>query len=358
MAPPAGPSGRPARRRFLRGSLALVAAWATTPAASGTPDASRGLAPSAGSAGAAGDGEPGLLRREALAFGSRVSVTVAGLPRAQAEAAVLAALARIHEVERALDLHDPASPLARLNREGRIEAPPPELARALDAALDWARRSGGAFDPSVQPLWQLHFAAWARGRRATRAQLRALLPAVGWQGIAPGPDGIRLAPGMRCTLNGLAQGLASDEAWALLRTLGVRHALVDAGEPRAAGLGASGRPWRLGLRDPLQPAALPALLDAIELQDAALASSGIDGFSFTPDRRLFHILDPRSGLSPGELAGATVLAADACSADALSTACMVLGAERGLELVASAGAQALLLTRRGRVLRSEGWPRS
>ncbi|MFT3666339.1 FAD:protein FMN transferase [Piscinibacter sp.] len=323
------------RRRFLRGCLALAA----TPAL-------------------AHDGES-RVERHALAFGTRVAITIAGLPRAQAERAADAAMARIARVERAVDLHDPASPLARLNRDGVVEAPADgDLAALMRHALAWSARSEGAFDVTIQPLWQRHFSAWAQGRAASRAELRPLMAAVGWQGIAIEGDHIRLAaPRMQCTLNGLAQGYASDAAWAVLAAHGVRHALVDAGEPFAAGFARPGQPWRIGVRDPRPRAADAAdWLDVLAINDAALATSGNDGFAFTRDRRLFHILDPRTGVSPGELQSATVLAADACTADALSTACMVLGRRRALDAVAEAGAQALLVLHDGRVVATRGWP--
>jgi thiamine biosynthesis lipoprotein len=166
---------------------------------------------------------------------------------------------------------------------------------------------------------------------------------------------------MQATLNGLVQGYASDRAWAVLREHGIDHALIDAGEYRAIGNAAPGLPWRIGVRrpDPQRAASAAALADVVPLHDAALASSGNDGLSFSADRRLHHILDPRTGVSPAELAGVTVLAADACSADALSTACMVLGVERGRALVERVpGAMALFQHRDGQVLRTRGWPRS
>ncbi len=321
------------RRRFLRGCLALAAAPALA-----HEDDSR-------------------TERHALAFGTRVSITIAGLPREQAERAADAAMARIAQVEQAVDLHDPGSPLAQLNRAGIVDTPANgDLAVLMRRALAWSARSEGAFDVTIQPLWQRHFAAWAQGRTAGRAELRPLLAAVGWQGISIDAQRIRLAvPRMQCTLNGLAQGYASDAAWAVLAKHGVRHALVDAGEPFAAGVANPGQAWRIGVRDP-RPHAGADWLDVLALSDAALATSGNDGFAFTRDRRLFHIFDPRTGVSPGELQSATVLAADACTADALSTACMVLGRRRALDAVAEAGAQALLVLHDGRVVATRDWP--
>lgn len=327
------------RRRFLRGSLALLA----------------------GLAGGRTRAAPGPRTWHALAFGTRVSITIAAAQAPRADAAAGAALAEIAAVEAAVNLYAPASPLARLNRDGRLEAGDPHLVTLLQQALRWSALSDGAFDVTVQPLWRRHFAASVRGIELAPRQIEAARALIGWRGIRIETGGaLRFErPGMQATLNGLVQGYASDRAWAVLRAHGIEHALVDAGEFRAAGCAAPLEPWRIGVRRPQPWRGAQALVEVVPLRDAALASSGNDGFSFSADRRLHHILDPGTGLSPGELAGVTVLAADACSADALSTACMVCGVERGRELVASLpGAAALFQRRDGTLLRTAGWPRA
>ena len=55
--------------------------------------------------------------------------------------------------------------LSRLNRAGRLDAPPADLPAMLSFALDLAGRTGGAFDPTVQPLWPAWAGAAARGEQ-------------------------------------------------------------------------------------------------------------------------------------------------------------------------------------------------
>jgi thiamine biosynthesis lipoprotein len=327
-------SAQTSRRRFLRGSLLLAA----TQGARAAPLAER-------------------VTRHGLAFGTHVSVTVAGLAPARAAAAAAAALAEIAAIEQQVSLHAGASALARLNREGRLVATPPALRELLQQARRWGATSGGAFDVTVQPLWQAYFAAAARGGEPGGAEIERARALIGWQAVELAGTDVRFTrPQTRVTLNGLAQGYASDRAWAVLQAHGAAHALVDAGEWRAGSV-APGRPWRIGVRDPLHDGdAMAPLIDLVELDHGALASSGADGYWFTPAHHTHHILDPHTGRSPSELAGSTVFAADATTADALSTACMVLGVERGLELVARSAAQALLVRRDGRMVASAGWP--
>jgi thiamine biosynthesis lipoprotein len=321
-----------ARRRFLRGALI-------------------GCLP------AAADSRPAAQHRHVvsdLAFGTRVRITLSGVSPAAAARAAEAGLAEVRAVAACVDLHDPASPLARLNRDGRLDAAPPVLQALLSAAARWHALSQGGFDPSVQPLWRLRLAAWARGTPPAPAALDQALSRVDFARLTRRGDAVQLAPGMALTLNGLAQGLATDLAWAAVRRHGAPMALVDAGELRAGAAPAAQPGWRIGWR----PApADHAVAEWLVLHDAAVATSGDDGLAFTPDRREHHILDPRRGHSPRELARATVIAPDACSADALATTCLVLGSERSLALAADLPGVAISLRRKdGMRITCPRWP--
>ena len=90
---------------------------------------------------------------------------------------------------------------------------------------------------AIQPLWL----ARAEGRDETAAR-----DLTGWQGVEWSPDEIRLTrPGMALTLNGIAQGLAADRLAEAATRHGLTEILIDAGETRAMGLGASANPQRL-----------------------------------------------------------------------------------------------------------------
>lgn len=334
----------PARRRFLRGHLALMLALSGR---AGTTLAERSAALG-----------PRITRR-ALAFGTRVSVTVAGADEDLSRRAADAALAEMAAVESIASLHTPGSPLARLNRDGKLVHADPRLVDLVRASLHWSAATDGAFDITVQPLWRLYFAEAARGRVPDPSSVERVRERVDWRSVRVSDRTIVLdRSDMQATLNGMAQGYAADRAWEVLRDHGIENALVDAGEWRASGRPGDDRRWRLGVRDPASSASgRVRLVDAVSIQDAALATSGNDGYRFTADGSLFHILDPRTGRSPCELISATVIAPDAASADALSTACMVLGLERSVALVeARPGAAGLLVRRDGTQVATAGWP--
>jgi thiamine biosynthesis lipoprotein len=256
-----------------------------------------------------------------------------------------------------MSLHRDDSQVATLNRHGTLAAPQPQLLQVLNVAQDLSRRTGGAFDITVQPLWLAFSRAQQRGGLPTAAELSAARARVGWQGLEVTPQQLRLRePGMAITLNGLAQGFGVDVAMQALRDHGIAHALLDTGEFGAIGDKGDGKidgePWRLGIKHPRQPGELAARL---RLDGRCLATSGDYETAFSADFLHHHIFDPATGDSPTALASATVLAPSGILADGLSTAFMVLGAERALHLAARMdGVDALLIGKNGQRWQTAG----
>jgi thiamine biosynthesis lipoprotein len=260
---------------------------------------------------------------------------------ATARRAVDAAFEALDRIEDALSLYRPESGISRLNRDGFLARPHPDLVTVLRAALEWSRRTDGAFDPTVQPLWRA-------------ADVAAALPLVDWRKVEVDDRRIRLAPGQAVTLNGIAQGFAADRVREVLRSHGVRHALANTGELAAVGRREDGEAWRVGIQHPRRPDAYLALA---ALEDRVMATSGDYATAFDRGFKEHHIVDPSTGRSPGSLASATVLAPTGLEADALSTAIFVLGPGKGLALAASRpGVDALLALKDGTLLRTPGFP--
>ena len=278
------------------------------------------------------------MKRTAAALGTKVSITAMHGSRDRAERAVGAAFGALDQVEQVMSLYRPQSQLCRLNRERVLDGPEPGLVAVLRRAQELARRTGGAFDVTVQPLWE------ARARGGTG--LPAARASVDWRRLHVSRRRIRLAgDGMAVTLNGIAQGYAADRALAALRAHGIERGLVDTGE-----LGGMGRPWTVGIQHPRRT---DAYIDLARLDGRCMATSG-DYAPASP-----HIFDPRTGRTPDRFSSVTVVARSGLDADALSTALFVLDLERGIELLASTrGAEAFLVTRDGRTLATRGFPRA
>jgi FAD:protein FMN transferase len=271
---------------------------------------------------AAARAEAPLVTWRGPVLGAVGSIALHHPDRVAAERLVAQSLAEIRRLEALFSLWRADSRLSELNRRGLLVAPLPDMVRLLSEALRVAELTGGSFDPTVQPLWQLyrsHFeAAGADPDGPEQNALDEALSRVSHRHLRVAPDRILLARrGMAVTLNGIAQGYLTDRVVELLRAGGVAQTLVDLGEARAVGGHPSGRPWRAALDDPSRPGHLWGRLD---LTDCALATSGDGGFVFDAAGRFTHLLDPRTGRSPRLHRAVSVLAPEATVADALSTA--------------------------------------
>lgn len=214
-------------------------------------------------------------------------------------------------------------------------------ARVVAEALWLAQATGGAFDPTVQPLVELWgFHGPPRTALPTDEELAAARAQVGWERVRVGRDAAGLptvdAGGTALDLSAIAKGHAVDRVSFALSELGLGDHLVEVGgEVRVHGHNAEGGAWRVGVDRPAV-GTLPGadLYAAVWVTNGAVATSGNYRQRYELDgREIHHTLDPRTGWpATAQVASATVLAPDCATADGLATALMVLGAE-GLPLI-------------------------
>lgn len=249
-----------------------------------------------------------------------------------------------------LNRYDPDSAVSYLNSEGRIQGSPPELDLVLGRALYYHHLSGGAFDPTVQPLVDL----FRKGDFGEAAH-RDALSLVDARRVELAPRDIRFTePGMGLTLDGIAKGYVVDRMVEVLKGHDLQHFLLDAGgDIRSEGLREDGEPWRVGVQDPSKEGEIP---DIIPLSGMAVATSGSYEIYFDPDRTHHHIIDAGSGVSPNRSQSVSVTAPSAMEADALATSVFVMKPEAGVAFIESIpGCACLIVDRDGRSIRSTRW---
>jgi len=323
------------RRKFMSAGFGMLA-FASGAGWSSVPASSRGDATLPGQR---------LYRAADLAFGTTVSIQVVHHNEREAREAIDAAFSQARQIDKLLSLYREGSQVHTLNTAGRLENPDPHLLAVLEESMRLSALTKGAFDITVQPLWQA-----AAGERDPAAALDL----VGWRHLDIARDVVRLRqPGMAITLNGIAQGYATDLALAALRTRGIRNALVDIGELASVGRGVDGTDWRVGID--AQGASSTA--KGARMDGRCIATSGeVTSMGIGNDMRR-HIYDPATGQPAAALSSVSVAAPTAMLADGLSTALMVLGKARGMQLVRQLpGVDALFIDKRGKASWSAGFP--
>lgn len=252
-----------------------------------------------------------LYRWRGIVLGGSAEMLLATADEAHAAALAQRCVAEIHRLEAIFSLYQPDSALCHLNRAGHLRNPPPEMLELLALSRTLWAASDGAFDPSVQPLWQA---------RASGGDIPAALAKVGFEGVAFDRASVRLRrPGMALTFNGIAQGLIADKVTRLLRDAGLDRSLVQLGETRALGPRPDGSPWSIEIEDPARPTQGAGRID---LDNAALAVSA--GAAGPLPGGGHHLLDPTTGASPVHRTAIAVRAPGATLADGLSTAAFLI----------------------------------
>lgn len=283
-----------------------------------------------------------LFEWRGTSLGSPSRLLLCHPSRAAAARVVAKCVAEIDRLERIFALYRD-SEITCLNRDGRLATPSHDLLVVLSECQHLSTLSGGAFDVTVQPLWDIyasHFfgrrsAAFAISEGPGQRAVAAALKLVDWTSLEFTSRSVALSrPGTRLTLNGIAQGYVADRVTNILRENGFDRILADLGrsELYASGRRPDGQVWRVGLANPRNPETLAM---SVELTDSALCASGGYGTKFEKTGRYHHLFDPRTGDSANHYIAVSVFAQSAMIADGLSTAIYVTPPERGRDLLAN-----------------------
>jgi FAD:protein FMN transferase len=288
-----------------------------------------------------------VWRESRTLMGTLINLALVGDNKKRLMGTAEATFAEMSRLVALFDHRQPDSPLAQLNRHGSLTVAPPELVEVVSLALRYGELSQGAFDITVKPLLDK-----ARQPESDSIWERSL---VDYRQVVVNGRSIHLTqPDMAITLDGIAKGRVVDGAVAHLKQASYDNVLVEAGgDLVGSGRRADGTPWQVGIVHPRVPG---TAVSRLSLNAQALATSGDYQHAFTQDFRHHHIIDPRSGQSPTELASATVVAPSAMDADALSTTLMLLGTTHGLNLIERLPhVEALLVTKALDIYQSSGF---
>lgn len=277
-------------------------------------------------------------------MGTFARVVVIAKSERVAKACIEAAFDVQERIESLMSYHREDSELNKVNRYAAQKpiSVNPMTFEVIRQSVHFSELSEGAFDVTVGPLMDLWRAAGQANEPPTEEALTEARRKVGFDKLILDAQAMTVrfaAEGMRIDLGGIAKGYAVDKAVEAMEKKGALGGMVDlGGNIRCFGRAPRGQQkWRIGVQDPnVAPDEFAAskYLLVLELGDVSVATSGdYRRFTVVQGQRQSHILDTRNGQGAAQLTSATIIAPDATSADALSTAVTVLGPEAGLALI-------------------------
>lgn len=243
----------------------------------------------------------------------------------------------LQDFNMSLSLYEDSSVLCRINRN-ETDVPDKLFTEVFNRSREINELSGGAFDITVGPLVK----AWGFGpdahRNFSEESRDSLMKLVGMDKVEiRNSRVVKTDPRISLDFNAIAQGFSVDVICRYFDEKGIKSYLVEiGGEVRVKG-DKDGAMWKIGIDRPSDNNVIPGseLQAIIKLKDRSLATSGNYRKFYVEDGiKYSHTIDPKTGYpAKNRLLSATILASDCGTADAVATACMVMGHEKAIEFI-------------------------
>jgi FAD:protein FMN transferase len=241
-------------------------------------------------------------------------------------------------IDNSLSLYKPGSLINRFNKRKSVQMDE-HMAYVVRRSIEISEATEGAFDITVKPLVD----AWGFGVRKPKVRtvpstdkLKRILGYVGYRYLkVSGQTLIKLKKNVQIDCNGIAQGYTTDVIARFLQQRGISNYLVDVGgELFASGKNQHGHPWTVGIERPTQGEAFPPIA-MLQLDNKAITTSGnYRNFFMHVVTHYAHSINPITGYAlHNNIMAVTVMAKDAITADGFDNALILMGVDKGLELV-------------------------
>jgi thiamine biosynthesis lipoprotein len=225
----------------------------------------------------------------------------------------------------------------------------------IKKAQEISELSEGGFDITVGPLTELWRKAREKKIPPSIEEVKEKLGLVNFKNIEMDQEGkvFLKKKGMAIDLGGIAKGYAVDRAFELLKSLGYRNLIINAGGDLRVGGFKNNQPWSIGIQNPRES---QKLLARISVSDMAVATSGdYEKFFLYQGKRYHHIFSPKDGFPTVGCQSVTILSEGGMIADALATAVFVLGREKGYSLCQKLDSvDCLIVDKEGKIIFSPG----
>ena len=244
----------------------------------------------------------------------------------------------LFDVDQSLSTYIKESVISKINRN-EINKLDSFCLIVLESALDIANKTVGAFDPTVAAVVNFWGFGFEEIKVKNETNLSHILNTVGFDKIHINGDKIvKENPKTQLDFNGIAQGFTVDIIADHFQKIGIKNYMIEiGGELRCKGRNAEKELWRIGIEKPEQKRNEDHFQAILAIEDLAVASSGnyrkykIDSLSGV---RYSHSINPKTGQPvQSNLLSVTIINPSCMVADALATACMIMGLDKSIEYI-------------------------
>ena len=263
----------------------------------------------------------------------------------------------VADLEKILSCHNQSSELYALNRDIHLLIETDEtLLSVLETAFQMYELTGGAYDPTIgalTDLWNVNGGGPVPGEEAIAEALTHRGPE---NLTIDGSSVTKTDTALQIDLGGVGKGYALQEVLSYLSTTEIPYGLVSMG----GNIGVFGQkpdasPYQIGIKDPHDT---DTIVGYLYISSGFVSVSGDYERFFRQEGVVYHhILDPETGWpADSGLSSVAVYTQNDASADALSTALFVMGAEEGMALYESGQVQfeAVFITADDRIIVTPG----
>ncbi len=237
------------------------------------------------------------------------------------------------EFDQSVSTYNPHSVISKINANVPGVLPDKYFTVCFNKAKEVWKSTNGAFDPTVYPLVN----AWGFGpgkkQKIEKARIDSILEFVGFNLIKI-KNGKVIKKDKRVALdfNAFAQGYSVDVVAEFLMNKGIKSLIVEiGGEVFAKGRDLEGKPWLIGVEQPIDnKESMNPLMSMIKLENKAASTSGnYRRYIIENGIKYAHHLDPKTGYpAKNNLLSATLVAHDCITTDANATGVLVMGLEK------------------------------
>lgn len=255
-------------------------------------------------------------------------------------------LAALAAVDTALSTFNKQSTITRVNLSSDsvlLSDKDSLFIRVYNKACEISTITNGAFDITVAPLVNAYGFGFDPNRSTPDSVIAELKNYVGWKKVSLSPSGYikKENPNIKLDASAIAKGFGSDAVARVLRQNGINDFMVEVGgEVVCSGVNDKGRVWSIGINKPIEDSTMQhtnEIQRVVQLDGKALATSGnYLQYYYKNGTKYAHTIDPCSGKPVNHtLLSSSIIADDCMTADALATACMVIGVDSALSLIES-----------------------